>query len=211
VAAVEVHGGARWWRWFQAALLSVVVDGFFPLCLPLFSLCFFFFFSFSCSSFLSSSSGLIFFLSFGLFTLSSTLLCSPPSVFIGKTEGRERQGQPMCSRPGGCILSVFLYPVEGHRSNLGKWGISCRRLFGGFGERGNGQSKGEKSSSSPASRVQGKKKGYIAVQNGTVLGFSSFFNEQCMKRCRFGQNTSFYLKGKGDKKNMSEFTLVFNL
>jgi len=129
---VEVHGGARWWRWFQAALLSVVVDGFFPLCLPLFSLCFFFFFSFSCSSFLSSSSGLIFFLSFGLFTLSSTLLCSPPSVFIGKTEGRERQGRPMCNRLGGCILSVFLYPVEGHRSKLRQVGYFGSASFWWF-------------------------------------------------------------------------------
>jgi hypothetical protein len=52
-----------------------------------------------------------------------------------------------------------------------------RRLCGGFGESGNGQSRGEKSSSSLASRIQGKKKGYSAVQNSTVLGFSFFFYE----------------------------------
>jgi hypothetical protein len=55
VAAVEAHGGARWWRWFQAALLSVAVDSFFPCFLSVFS-----FFFFSCSSFLSSSLGLFF-------------------------------------------------------------------------------------------------------------------------------------------------------
>jgi hypothetical protein len=108
--------------------------------------------------------------------------------------------QPPHNRPGGCILLFFFTPWKATGQNLGKWGILSRRLFGGFGERGNEQSKGEKSSSSPASCVQGKKKGYIAVQNNTVLGFSSFFNEQCMKRCRFGQNTSFYLKGKDGKK-----------
>jgi len=37
------------------------------------------------------------------------------------------------------------------------WGVLGRRFFGGFGERGNEQSRGEKSSSSPALRVQGKK------------------------------------------------------
>jgi hypothetical protein len=37
-----------------------------------------------------------------------------------------------------------------------------------------------------------------------------FFREQCMKRCCFGQNTSFHLKGKCGKK-MSKFTLVLNL
>jgi hypothetical protein len=51
-------------------------------------------------------------------------------------------------------------------------GALGQHLFGGFEERGNGQSKGEKYSSSPASRVQGKKKGYNVVQNGTVFGFS---------------------------------------
>jgi hypothetical protein len=51
-------------------------------------------------------------------------------------------------------------------------GALGRHLFTGFEERGNGQSKGEKSSSSLTSRVEGKKKGYNAIQNGTVLGFS---------------------------------------
>jgi hypothetical protein len=35
-------------------------------------------------------------------------------------------------------------------------------------------------------------------------------HEQCMKRCRFGKNAPFHLKGKGGKK-VSEFTLVLNL
>jgi hypothetical protein len=37
-----------------------------------------------------------------------------------------------------------------------------------------------------------------------------FFYEQCLKWCRFGQNTPFHLKRKGGK-NVSEFTLVLNL
>jgi len=37
-----------------------------------------------------------------------------------------------------------------------------------------------------------------------------FFNEQFMKRRRFGQNAPFHLKGKGGK-NVLEFTLVLNL
>jgi hypothetical protein len=54
-------------------------------------------------------------------------------------------------------------------------GALGRHLFTGFEERGNGQSKGEKSSSSLTSRVEGKKKGYNAIQNDTVLGFSLLF------------------------------------
>jgi hypothetical protein len=41
---------------------------------------------------------------------------------------------------------------------------------------------------------------YGAVQNNTVFASSLlFFNEQCMKRHRFGQNAPFHLKGKGGK------------
>jgi hypothetical protein len=56
----------------------------------------------------------------------------------------------------------------------------------------------EQSSSSPALRVQGKKKTQNAIQNGTVSGFL-FFYEQWMKRRRFGQNAPFQLKGNGGK------------
>jgi hypothetical protein len=44
----------------------------------------------------------------------------------------------------------------------------------------------------------------------TALFGSFFFNEQCLKRCRFKQNALFHLKRKGGK-NVSEFTLVLNL
>jgi hypothetical protein len=66
----------------------------------------------------------------------------------------------------------------------------------------------ENPSSSPASRVQGKKKTHSAVQNKTILGF--FFNEQWIKRRHFGQNTPFHFKEKGSK-NMSKSKSVFNL
>jgi hypothetical protein len=73
----------------------------------------------------------------------------------------------------------------------------------------------EKSSSSPASRIQGKKKTHSSVKTAPFrfhlfIFLLFFFHEQCMKGRRFGQNASFHLKGKGSK-NMSEFTLVLNL
>jgi hypothetical protein len=138
-------------------------------------------------------------------------LCSPPSVFIGKTEGRERQGQPMCSRPGGCILSVFLYPVEGHRSKLRQVGYFGSASFWWFWRKREWTKQGRKIFFFPCLACPGEEERLHCRSKRHRFGFSSFFNEQCMKRCRFGQNTSFYLKGKGDKKNMSEFTLVFNL
>jgi hypothetical protein len=47
-------------------------------------------------------------------------------------------------------------------------GEFCRRLFELFSRKGEEKSKGRKSSSSPASRVQGKKKTHSAVQKGTI-------------------------------------------
>jgi hypothetical protein len=53
----------------------------------------------------------------------------------------------------------------------------------------------EKSSSSPASLVQGKKKTYGAIQNGTVF-YSSFLFWKCMKRRHFSQNVPVSFKRK---------------
>jgi hypothetical protein len=72
---------------------------------------------------------------------------------------------------------------------LGKWGS----LVSVFLKENAVENKGRISSSSPASRVQGKKKTHSAVQNDTILGFF-FCNEQWMKRRHFGQNVSFHLK-----------------
>jgi hypothetical protein len=61
----------------------------------------------------------------------------------------------------------------------------------------------EKSFSSLASRVQGKKKTDNAVKTTPFLpSLFLFFHEQCMKQRHFGQNTPFHLKGK-DGKNVS--------
>jgi len=92
---------------------------------------------------------LVLLLSFFYFALSSP-------VFIGKKQGRERPGWPLCCRPstvppicgklrasGGSLVGVFL----GHRGKRRRW------------EQGK-----KKSSSSSASRVQGKKKTHSAVK-----------------------------------------------
>jgi hypothetical protein len=81
-----------------------------------------------------------------------------------------------------------------------------------FSEKeGEEKSRGENSSSSSASRVQGKKKTHSAVQNGIVWGFSLFFFflKQWMKQRRFTQYTPFHLKGN-DAKNVSESKSVLN-
>jgi len=71
---------------------------------------------------------------------------------------------------------------------------------------------GEKSLLLPLPRAsRGRRKATVPFKNGTILGFSFFFNEQCMKRRCFGQNVPFHLKEKGGKTNVSEFTLVINL
>jgi len=85
-----------------------------------------------------------------------------------------------------------------------------RRLF--KGEDG-GKHRGTKAPFPCFLHVQGKKKTYGVVQNGTVLGL--FFNEQCIKQRRFSQNASFHLKGKGSKNlcqnpNQSIICNLFN-
>jgi hypothetical protein len=71
------------------------------------------------------------------------------------------------------------------------------------------KSRGTKASSSPASRVQGKKKTHSAIQNDTVWGFSLLFFF-FLKRHRFTQNMSFHLKENG-AKNMSKSKSILNL
>ena len=70
--------------------------------------------------------------------------------------------------------------------------------------------KGEKkSSSSPASRVQGKKKTYSAFKTAPFWASSFFFFvQQWMKRRRFGQNAPFHLKGKGAKTRQIQISAL---
>jgi hypothetical protein len=111
---------------------------------------------------------------------------------------------------GTSPLCFFFHRLEGgHELEFRQVGVVGRRFFGSFGERGRGEKQGKvAASSSPASRVQGKKKTHSAVQNGTVSGF--FFNEQWMKQRSFRQNTLFHLKGN-DGKIALKSKSVFNL
>jgi len=174
------------WRWscYQQRLKTVLVaatrkvavdddgdDGsscFFP--------CFFFSLSLSLFSF-SCSSRFLSFLS--LLSLFSSFL-----LYIYRKKQRERgllplsshgigvgwQGRLLCNRPRG--TSPLSPPVVGHESQLRQMGVFVG-VFLMFSEKeGEEKSRGENSSSSSASRVQGKKKTHSAVQNGTVWGFS---------------------------------------
>ena len=188
-------GCCRWrrcWRRQVAALVVAPVvrgGGNGSVCFSSLSSLFFILFSASSFFFL-----LVFPLSCALSLLfSSFFFALSFPVFIGKKQGRERRGRPLCCRPSNTWKA------------LGKWGW-CRCLFEkestSFWRGRQWKTEEEKSSSSTASRIQGKKKTYSAVQKGTVSGFLFFFffNEQCRKRHRFRQNSSFHLKGKGDKK-----------
>jgi hypothetical protein len=84
--------------------------------------------------------------------------------------------------------------------------VGCVRLF--EGEVGENKGK-KKSSSSPASLVQGKKKTHSAIKMAPFQVFF-FFNEQCMKRHSFGQNALFYLNENGAKL-MSKYKSILNL
>jgi len=194
------------WRWMMMAMTGLPVSSpaFFFLSLSLFS--------FSCSSrFLSFLSLLSLF--------SSFLLC------IYRKKQRERgllplsshgigvgwQGRLLCNRPRG--TSPLSPPVVGHESQLRQMGVFVG-VFLMFSEKeGEEKSRGENSSSSSASRVQGKKKTHSAVQNGTVWGFSLSLSlsllKQWMKQRRFTQYTPFHLKGN-DAKNVSESKSVLN-
>jgi len=127
---------------------------------------------------LSLFSALFFFAFFlSVFLLSFALLCSlfyslfpfalSSPVFIGKKQGRERPGGHCAATPPSPLQHV-----ESFRQVGGPWSAS----FWCFSEEKSRWKQGEeKSSSSPSSRVQGKKKTHSAVQNGNVSGFF-FFN-----------------------------------
>jgi len=157
-----------------------------------------FFFSLSILCFTFSSLLLLlsaFPLSF-LFFLFSSLLCplssvlaffSLPPCFYRQKQGRDVAGRPLCCRPKNCLRNTSP-PSSPTRGKLRATGVG---KVGVFFKREMVVTEEEKSSSSPASRVQGKKRTHNAfklapfwvfpfflmnsVWNGAVLG----------KTCRF--------------------------
>ena len=69
---------------------------------------------------------------------------------------------------------LFFCPMVGYRSKFRQVGVLVGVFLMLSGKGGEEKSRGENSSSSPASRVQVKKKTHSAVQNDTVLGLCSF-------------------------------------
>jgi len=185
------------WRWLQAAVLLLLSSA---------SLLFLFF-----------SSSIIIFLFLSVFSSFPLLFCSflllplllfpfaPPSalslpyIYRQKNRGRDSPTTPAQSScrgrvagaatmqlPKGYIPSIF--PPCGKQV-----GSFCRYLFKLFWRKGEEKSRGRKSSSSPASRVQGKKKTHTVVQNGTVWVFV-FFKKTVDETTSFYQNAPFHLK-----------------
>jgi hypothetical protein len=179
----EAAGGDRQRRWWLAVAAAALV--FFFSLSPLFFVLFF----------LSVFSAFPLLLS--LFYYPLLLTCFPslffhlfcPHVFIGKNRGGTWLGRPLCRRPSTAppTRGKFFF------GQVGLVDVFLREKWWWKTEK-------EKSSSSLASRVQGKKKTHRAVQNGIVWVFSFFFREQCMKRSGFGQNAPFHLKGKRRQK-----------
>jgi hypothetical protein len=153
---------------------------FLSVCLPSpylpFSLFFSFVFLLFFSVFLSLLPSSPFLFSFGLqpffflvsraSLLSCALFFFSSSVFIGKNRGGTWLGRPLCYRPKNCPRNTSP-PSSPTRGKLRASGV------GMFLKREMVVTEEEKSSSSPASLVQGKKKTYGAIQNGTVF-YSSF-------------------------------------
>jgi hypothetical protein len=185
VMALAVHGGRRWLYFFLFFLSSVFH----------FFLCFFFFF-FLLSLFSSPPFGLP----------PSLFFSPPPPIFIGKNRGGMWLGRPLCCRPKNCPRNTSppSSPTRGKlRANGGGVSVFLKREMAVTEEE-------KKSSSSPASHVQGKKKTHSAFKTTPFWVFPFFFNEQCMKRLRFGQNVSFHLNENGAKL-MLKYKSVLNL
>jgi len=183
--------GAGGSRWSAVAL-------FFPF---LSLLCFSFFFSASSSSFFCSLSSLLL-----LSVFPPLSFFRPPPIFIGKNRGGMWLGRPLCCRPKNCPRNTSppSSPTRGKlRASGGGVSVFLKREMAVTEEE-------KKSSSSPASHVQGKKKTHSAFKTTPFWVFPFFFNEQCMKRLRFGQNVSFYLNENGAKL-MLKYKSVLNL
>jgi hypothetical protein len=121
---------------------------------------------------------------FSLYSLSYLFLCplssvfSAPSfflvlspVFIGKTGEREAGGSHCTAAPKTARVT-HLIPILQHVESFGQVGLVSVFLRESWRWKTEEE---KKSSSSPASCVQGKKKTYGAVQNDTVFSSSSSF------------------------------------
>jgi len=154
------------WRWLQVAVL-----------LLLSSASLFFFLFFLCYSLLFS---------FGLQLLPSSVLLFPfappsalslPCIYRQKNRGRDSPTTPIQSWFRGRVAgAATVQPPKGYVPSIfpprGKQvGRFCRHLFKLFQRKGEEKSRGRKSSSSPASRVEGKKKTHNVVQNDTFWVF----------------------------------------
>jgi len=144
-----------------------------PLCFSFSSLFLLSLFSFSFRFFL--------FVSLFFFFLPSSLsfFFSSP-VFIGKNKGESGLG-------GHCATAP---PTHGKL-----W--ASRHLF----KRGSRCKQRKKNLLLPLLRASRGRRRPTVPSKQLHFGLL-FFYEQCMKGCRFGQNTSFHLKGKGGKKHV---------
>ena len=170
-------------RWPAVLLLLLLLPPLFFF--SLFSALFFFFWflPFFLPLFCSLSLSLSLFSLLFFSTLSSL-------VFIGKKQGRETGAVQCDAAPptrGKCLWASGVGRHLFERESMSFWR-----------ERWRWQRK-KKSSSSPASCVQGKKKTHSANKTAPFRSLLFFFREQCMKRHRFGKIALFHLKGKGSK------------
>ena len=136
---------------------------------------FWFFFLFTVSSFFLS-----------LFSFFRSLFCSLFPCIHRKNKGERGRGGHCAAAPKATrgARSLLFSPPRGRPRVRGYTsGFIVDVFLMLFGERGREKSVKKRSSSSPASHIQGKKKTHCAVQNGTIRVF--FFREKCMKRRRF--------------------------
>ena len=168
-------GSDRRRRWWPVTLFFFSLSPLFYVLFLLFSSSFFFSFS-PLFSLLSSALYLSLGLSVSLFPLFSVLFFFPFPCFYRQKQGRETWlGRPLCCRPEPPKGYVpFLLPPRGKQ-------VGCRRLF----ERELAvEQKKKSSSSSPTSRVQGKKKTWVPFKTApfpafliTVHETASFFSK----------------------------------
>ena len=181
----------RWW--FAVAGGAVLLLSLSPLFFSL--LCFFFLFSASPLSFL-----------FFLFSSLPSLLCScfffGPPIFIGKNKRGTWLGWTLCYHPKNYSRNTSP-PSSRTRGKLRASGVNV------FFKREIAVT-GRQIFFFPYFACPGEEEDPQCLHNGTVLGFSFFFNEQCMKRCRFGKNGPFHLN-ENNAKLMLKYKSILNL
>jgi len=111
-----------------------------------------------------------------------------------------------CREDGVTTIQLPLYhprdtspPLTLTFGKLCRWRVPGWRLFVSSGEGKAMRNRGEKIFFFPCFARPGEEKDPQCLQTGTVSAPFFFFNEQCIKRRRFGQNASFHLKEKAAK------------